>query len=132
MKLKSIVLFIVFNITVNGALAQRIPDPNVGDEKLQRLGTMDGNLVRTLFVNWGELAHWPDSPSGEWPKGSGHQYVDGVALVVQTSTKDNNGKRIYPLETQYREFVDRGPKDELWGWTPLPGLLGVSHENRHP
>jgi len=129
MKLKSIVFFIIINITVYGAFAQRIPDPNVGNEKLQRLGTMDGNLVRTLFLNWGELAHWPDSPSGEWPKGSGHQYVDGVALVVQTSTKDNSGKRIFPLETQYREFVDRGPKDELWGWAPLPGYFNAKQNS---
>ncbi len=84
---------------------------------------MDGNLVRTIFINWGEIAHWPDSPSGEWPKGSGHQYVDGVALVVQARTIDNNGNVIYPMETQYREFVDKGPNDELWGWAPLPGYF---------
>jgi hypothetical protein len=105
--------------------AQRQPDPNVGDEKLRRMGVMDGNLVRTVFINWGEIAHWPDSPSGEWPKGTGHQYVDGVALVVQARTIDNNGKTIYPLETQYREFVDRGPQDQLWGWAPVPGYFNV-------
>lgn len=103
--------------------AQRIPDPNVGDENYRRQGTMDGNLVRTIFINWGEVAHWPDSPSGEWPKGTGHQYVDGVALVVQGRAIDNNGNVIYPLETQYREFVDRGPAEELWGWAPLPGYF---------
>jgi hypothetical protein len=103
--------------------AQRIPDPNVGDQLLRRQGEMDGNLVRTIFINWGEIAHWPDSPSGEWPKGTGHQYVDGVALVVQARAIDNSGKVIYPLETQYREFVDRGPRDELWGWAPLPGYF---------
>ena len=86
---------------------------------------MDGNLVRTLFINWGEVAHWPDSPSGEWPKGSGHQYVDGVALVVQAHTFDENGEVIYPMETQYREFVDKSPLDELWGWGPLPGYFNA-------
>jgi hypothetical protein len=105
--------------------AQRIPDPNVGDQKLRRQGIMDGNLVRTLYINWGEIAHWPDSPSGEWPKGTGHQYVDGVALVVQARATDNSGNTIYPLETQYREFVDRGPNDELWGWAPLPGYFNT-------
>ncbi len=104
-------------------LAQRATDPNTGDPKFRRIGTMDGNLVRTLFLNWGEVAHWPDSPSGEWPKGTGHQYVDGVALIVQGRTVDNNGNVIYPMETQYREFVDKGPKDELWGWAPLPGYF---------
>lgn len=103
--------------------AQREPDPNVGDTRLRRQGIMDGNLVRTIFINWGEIAHWPDSPSGEWPKGTGHQYVDGVALVVQARAIDNNGNVIYPMETQYREFVDRGPNQELWGWAPLPGYF---------
>jgi hypothetical protein len=86
---------------------------------------MDGNLVRTIFLNWGEISHWPDSPSGEWPKGTGHQYVDGVALVVQAKTKDNSGNTIYPMETQYREFVDRGPNDQLWGWGPVPGYFNI-------
>jgi hypothetical protein len=84
---------------------------------------MDGNLVRTLFRNWGEIAHHGQAPSGEWPKGTGHQYVDGVALVVQARAVDNNGRIIYPMETQYREFVDRGLSDELWGWAPLPGYF---------
>jgi len=116
-------LFIIFIIYPLNLFAQRKPDPNVGNTELRRQGTMDGNLVRTIFINWGEIAHWPDSPSGEWPKGSGHQYVDGVALVVQGRAIDNNGKVIYPLETQYREFVDKGPHDELWGWGPLPGYF---------
>jgi hypothetical protein len=117
-------LLIVFSfILINILFAQRIPDPNVGDADLKRTGTMDGNLVRTLFLNWGEVAHWPDSPSGEWPKGTGEQYVDGVALVVQARAIDNSGKVIYPMETQYREFVDTGPAQELWGWAPLPGYF---------
>ncbi len=113
--------FLIFLLTCSLAIAQRVPDPHVGDPTLRRQGIMDGNLVRTIFINWGEIAHWPDSPSGEWPKGTGHQYVDGVALIVQARTIDNKGNVIYPMETQYREFVDVGPNGELWGWAPLPG-----------
>ena len=105
--------------------SQREPDPHVGNTENRRQGIMDGNLVRTIFLNWGEIAHWPDSPSGEWPKGTGHQYVDGVALVVQARAIDNNGNVIHPMETQYREFVDKGPTDELWGWAPLPGYFNA-------
>ncbi len=111
------------------AQAQRKPDPNVGDPKNRRQGIMDGNLVRTIFINWGEIAHWPDSPSGEWPKGTGQQYVDGVALIVQARTVDRNGNVIYPMETQYREFVDKGPNDELWGWGPLPGYFNPKQDS---
>ena len=120
-----VILWIVILIDSHESWAQREPDPNVGNTELRRQGIMDGNLVRTIFLNWGEIAHWPDSPSGEWPKGTGHQYVDGVALVVQGSAIDNNGIRIHPMETQYREFVDRGPSDELWGWAPLPGYFNT-------
>ena len=108
---------------INEVPGQRIPDPNVGDEKMRRVGIMDGNLVRTLYINWGEIAVWPNSPSGEWPKGTGHQYIDGVTLIVQGRAIDNNGNVIYPMETQYREFVDTGPEQQLWGWAPLPGYF---------
>ena len=124
-KFTGTIIFLIILILCSLAWAQREPDPNVGSIELRRQGIMDGNLVRTIFINWGEIAHWPDSPSGEWPKGTGHQYVDGVALVVQGSAVDNNGVRIHPMETQYREFVDRGPSDELWGWAPLPGYFNV-------
>lgn len=122
----SIVFFLLLSVGVS--FAQREPDPNVGNTSLRRMGTMDGNLVRTVFINWGEVAHWPDTPSGEWPKGTGHQYVDGVSLVVQAKARDNDGNAIYPLETQYREFVDRGPEDQLWGWAPVPGYFNVKGE----
>ncbi|MDZ7373775.1 MAG: hypothetical protein ONB23_07365 [candidate division KSB1 bacterium] len=120
---RKFVMALIFLSLWGTAIAQRKPDPNVGNPIYRRQGIMDGNLVRTIFINWGEIAHWPDSPSGEWPKGSGHQYVDGVALVVQARTVDRHGRVIYPMETQYREFVDKGPKDELWGWAPLPGYF---------
>ncbi|MBN2091031.1 hypothetical protein JW964_15565 [candidate division KSB1 bacterium] len=120
---------IFFILPANTLFAQRKPDPNTGNTKFRRQGIMDGNLVRTIFINWGEVSHWPDQPSCEWPKGSGHSYVDGVALVVQSRTIDRNGKVIYPMETQYREFVDTGPNDELWGWGPVPGYFNTKGED---
>ena len=83
---------------------------------------MDGNLVRTIFLNHGEVAHWPDKPSGEWPKGTGHQYLDGVAVIVQAETRDTSNRIIHPLETNYREFIRKDPVTKIpWGWAPLPG-----------
>jgi hypothetical protein len=101
---------------------QTFIDPNKGSIKYTKKGIMDGNLVRTIFLNHGEISHWPDSPSGEWPKGTGHQYVDGIAIIVQAETKDKNDKVIHPLETNYREFIRTDPVSKTpWGWEPLPG-----------
>ena len=83
---------------------------------------MDGNNVRTIYLNHGEIAHWPDQPSGEWPKGTGHTYVDGIAVIVQAETRDTLGQIIHPLETNYREFIRKDPITGVpWGWEPLPG-----------
>ncbi len=109
-------------IVTSAALAQREPDPEQGQNKWTQWGVLDGNRVRTLYANHGEIAHWPDQPSGEWPRGSGHSYVDGVAFIVSTRTTDAEGKSIYPLSTNYREFIDLDPVTKIpWGWAPLPG-----------
>ena len=77
------------------SIQQRVPDPNTGDLSDLRWGTMDGNRINTLFKNWGEIAHYHIPPAAEWPKGSGHQYSDGVALIISVATDDENGKRIH-------------------------------------
>lgn len=104
------------------AFGQRFIDPNKGNVVHTKKGIMDGNFVRTIFKNHGEVADWPNSPSGEWPKGSGHQYIDGVAVIVQAETRDSTGRIIHPLETNYREFIRKDPITGIpWGWAPLPG-----------
>jgi hypothetical protein len=102
--------------------AQRYIDPNKGNIIYTKRGIMDGNNVRTIYFNHGEIAHWPDQPSGEWPKGTGHTYVDGIAVIVQAETRDSSGRIIHPLETNYREFIRKDPITGIpWGWAPLPG-----------
>ena len=104
------------------AHAQRRADPNTGEPRLTQWGILDGNRVRTLYSNFGEIARYPDQPSGEWPKGTGHSYVDGVAFIVSAETKDTAGKTIHPMSTNYREFIDRDPVTKVpWGWAPVPG-----------
>ena len=109
--------------------AQRFVDPNKGNIIYTKKGIMDGNFVRTIFYNHGEVAHWPDQPSGEWPKGSGHTYVDGVAVIVQAETQDASGATIHPLETNYREFIRKDPVTRTpWGWEPLPGYANPTQD----
>ncbi len=119
-----IILGAILNFS-QSLFAQRKPDPNVGDVRNTRWGIMDGNLVRTIFANHGEVANWhmPEEPSGEWPKGSGHTYVDGVALVVAAPIVDVNGKLQHSVVTRYREDMDSSPDGLPWGFAALPGYF---------
>ncbi|MCF8266040.1 MAG: hypothetical protein K9I99_16185, partial [Melioribacteraceae bacterium] len=109
-----------------------------GDIQFRREGTMDGNQVRTLFYNNGEVAQWPFSPSGEWPKGTGQGYLDGVTVLLASEKKvDNTGTAdptdslvFHPLEASYREWMDRDPvTGQIWGLEPVPGYLNESNED---
>ncbi len=109
-------------VVAGGARAQRVPDPRPGDPRLTQWGVLDGNRVRTLYANHGEISRYPDQPSAEWPKGSGHSYIDGIAFIVSASATGADGQTIFPMSTNYREFIDRDPVTRVpWGWAPVPG-----------
>ncbi len=104
--------------------AQQIVDKNKGNHNETKRGYMDGNLVGTVYYNFGEIADWQNDPtrSGVWPKGTNHTYVDGVAVIVQAETKDPQGKPIHPLETNYYEYTRHNVGTGVtYGWWPLPG-----------
>ncbi len=126
----SVAAAIALLLTAGPAYGQREPDPNQGDNRWTQWGVLDGNRARTLFANHGEIARWPDQPSGEWPSGSGHSYVDGVALIVSTRTQDAQGSTIYPASNNYREFIDLDPITKIpWGWAPVPGYSNPRQES---
>ncbi|MFA6980853.1 MAG: hypothetical protein WC209_16135 [Ignavibacteriaceae bacterium] len=102
-------------------------DDQRGNFRYEKESIMDGNLVRTLFKNTTEVAHWPFQPSGEWPKGSGHPYIDGVTVYIAAQTTAANGQLIHPVEASYREEMDIDPvTGEIWGLEPLPGYANPS------
>jgi len=130
-------LFIVFYLSAFNFLYSQI-DPQTqlyrdeprGDVQFRREGVMDGNLVRTLFYNNGEVGQWPFQPSGEWPKGTGQTYLDGVAVLIAGETvAPGNGSVIHPLQTSYREWMDKDPvTGTLWGLEPVPGYIKSNSE----
>lgn len=105
-------------------LAQQVVDKNKGNHNDTKKGYMDGNLVGTVYYNFGEVADWLNDPSrsGVWPKGTNHTYVDGVAVIVQAETRDPQANIIHPLETNYYEYTRHNVATGVtYGWWPLPG-----------
>ena len=113
-----------FVLLTESSLAQSIVDKNKGDPKNIKKGFMDGNLVGTVYYNYGEISDWQNDPteSGEWPKGTNHTYIDGVAVIVQAEATAPGGQIIHPLETNYYEYTRIDPiTKNTYGWYPLPG-----------
>jgi hypothetical protein len=103
-----------------------------GHSIYRRIGLMDGNLVYTLFKNYGEVTDYPNDPSGDWPS-LGKHYCDGVALIVSAEVANADGALIHPMETQYREFVDVSPEGVPWGFEPRPYWFNMdTRENKFP
>ena len=113
------------------AETQGYRDDEYGNIQYRREGVMDGNLVRTLFYNNGEVGQWPFQPSGEWPKGTGHSYLDGVAVLIASQlVAPGDNSIITPLETSYREWMDKDPNTgQIWGLEPLPGYSNLKSTN---
>lgn len=112
--------------------AQRIVDTNKGNHNNTKRGYMDGNLVETVYYNFGEIADWQNdaTKSGVWPKGTNHTYVDGVAIIVQAEATDPTGNKIHPLETNYYEYTRYDAATGVtYGWWSLPGYAALYNSN---
>lgn len=116
----------------SGAFAQVTPatqmyrDDAKGDYQYQRKGVMDGNRIRTVYFNTTEVAHWPDGMGGEWPKGTGHNYIDGLTVLIGAKIYLQNGRVITPIEAHYREEFDYDPvlgPQFPWDLEPVPGYI---------
>ncbi len=109
---------------------QKYRDEDLGDKTYRKKGIMDGNLVRTIFRNDGQVGSWPDRPSGEWPKGTGHNYTDGLTPLVSSSVyAPGNGQTVHPAIMSYREENDFDPvSNQLWVTEPVPGYANASSE----
>lgn len=135
--LNKFILIFFFAATVYSQVTpetQRYRDDELGDIRFRREGVMDGNQIRTLYYNNGEVAQWPFQPSGEWPKGTGQSYLDGVCVLIASEVKveiaSGDTLTFHPLETYYREWMDRDPvTGDIWGLMPVPNYANPESEN---
>jgi hypothetical protein len=132
---RSHILLVIFLLAAVFPAAGQV-DPKVqmyrddakGDYQYQRKGIMDGNRIRTVYFNTTEVAHWPDGIGGEWPKGSGHNYIDGLTVLVGAKIY-LPGRVITPIEAHYREEFDFDPvlgSQFPWDLEPVPGYINPS------
>jgi hypothetical protein len=118
------VTFLSFILLPFYSFPQVLVDKNKGNHNNTKKGFMNGNLIETVYYNFGEVADWLNEPSrsGVWPKGTNHTYIDGVAIIVQAETQDPMGNYIHPLESNYYEFTRYDPATGVtYGWWALPG-----------
>lgn len=136
-KLLGLFLIIFFSIPSFSQVdpqTQLYRDETRGDKTFRKKGILDGNLIRTIFRNDGQVGTWESSgypgPSGEWPKGTGHNYLDGCTPLVTTSVvAPGNQQVIHPVQTSYREEVDFDPiTNQLWVMEPVPGYALAGSE----
>ncbi|MFA5832594.1 MAG: T9SS type A sorting domain-containing protein [Bacteroidota bacterium] len=136
MKLKIIIGFICLNsFLLLGQVPneiQRYRADEKGDISNRKKSIFDGNLVRTIFFNDGEVSDWfsgaVSGPHFEWPKGSGHRHLDGLTFMVGAKIQIKNmlgqNVTISSIETNYREEMDYDPVTRtIWGMEPIPGYF---------
>ena len=123
-RMRSLPGFLAVLLALCTADSQTVVDKNKGNKNETKSGIMDGNLVATIYYNFGEVADWQNAAtiSGVWPKGTNHTYIDGVAVIVQAEAQDAAGALIHPLETNYYEYTRYDPATKVtYGWWSLPG-----------
>src|SRR4030066_190083 len=128
MRVNSIpIIVLLLSITVIAQVS--VPEDMRGDRQYRKEGIHNGNLVETLFYNFGEVAWWGRQPSGVWPRGSGHSYMDGITPIVAAEVVDANGNTIQIVEAGYRENMDISPTGVERGWQPRPGYVNPNQDN---
>lgn len=126
---KAFFIFLLFLPICAETIAQiHVPMDMRGNRKYRKEGIHNGNNVETLFYNFGEVAWWGRQPSGVWPKGSGHSYMDGITPIVVAEVNSAAGTAIHIDEAGYRENMDVSPTGIERGWQPRPGYVNPNQD----
>ena len=141
MKLKILIILFLLGAGLNITFAQMDigqPDPRIqlyrndpyGNFSYRRQSIMVGNRVNTLFYNDGEVGKWEYAPTVEWPAGTGHNYLDGQAILIGARVTTPTGMRIDPIISAYREEYSMDPITQVpWGLEPVPGYANPKSTN---
>ncbi len=100
----------------------------------RRQGIHSGNLIRTLFYNYGSIGFPYTTPAVEWPKGSNHNYIFEFGVIAAAEVVDVYGDTIHIVDDGIiggiaGEGGDISFSGEVWGWQPLPGYAAEGQNN---
>ena len=96
-------------------------DPNRGDRTHRKEALMNGNQVETIMSNWGTIGRSGGHPySGVWPRGTGHDHIYELTLVVCSQVSSGGNQFDICTEAFYGGEISTDASTE-WSWQPLPG-----------
>lgn len=133
MKLRTVLLLNCLVVFAVCAQAQRIEDYK-GNPLYRSSNYMSGNLVRTVFYNYGLVGNL-DEISGEWPIGTGNEYVGDVSPLVAIQFVHPSGDTLVSVTTSDgpRGFPDGPPGGgAFWGFEPLMGFAAAAVADEDP
>ena len=95
-----------------------------GDPGWRKKGTHSGNKVRTVFYNFGLVANLNEI-SGEWPIGTGDEYIGDVTPLVAVEFVNDLGDTVHSVVTcdGPRGNSDGPGGGVFWGFEPIPGFV---------
>ncbi len=135
-------LFIITLMLLVSQVVLAQPKPH-GMFSEERRGIHNGNRIQTTFYNSGligRVVSKPEDIGGEWPKGSGRQYIGDQLMMVGAEIIDINGELKHSVVTPRGPIAggrtgDKSPDGSTWWtWEALPGyaskdtnLVAMSH-----
>lgn len=97
----------------------------------RRSGIHDGNRIRSAFSNFGNLGSRSLNLRGEWPQGSGVNYLFESTFYVGAEVIDANNNVIHIFTDSYTGApMDWCRADShTYSWEPLPGFFNQDPTN---
>jgi hypothetical protein len=128
-------IFKIF-IVLSFLLSLQIIAQGKGDATLRKIGFHTGNRVGISFYNDGAITGFRQGIDirGEWPLGSGENYIGDVTPLIGLEFTNTNGKTLQSVT------ISRGPRNKqgeerhptagyFWGFDPIPGFVNTNGES---
>jgi hypothetical protein len=117
------------NETKNTNSKERKISKQLLHSKHRRTGIHDGNLINAKFGNFGNLGIRAEDNPGEWPKGSGVNYLFESTFYVGAEVVDANDSIIHIFTESYMGRRDTHHRTHLFTWEPLAGYFNEELSN---